>query len=573
MVRRMYSKILLDNPSANPGLRFQSYASALKDIIELSEPQFSVGIFGGWGSGKTTLMRAIENQLNDKIVSVWFNAWRYEKEEHLIIPLLDTLRDALVTWAEAAESNPAIDPTFRDKAIKAASTITKAARAIFAGLGVTAKFPLIEVSLDANKTVSEWRQSNMEADKKDAESPQSAYHASFKALQDSLTEFTQHGEQRVIVFIDDLDRCLPSNALQVLESMKLFFDLEGFVFVVGLDQKVIEASINWNYRFPDSSTPSTAGPPISGADYIKKLFQVPFNLPSVSSSQLDDYLASVFPSAGERDEEQEGLLGLVRPHLDTLVQGSEVNPREVKRYINSYILQKMILPDLDDDVTLILQTIAFRPDWSTAYQVYRSRPDAFAEAAKRQLGGEDSALRNLDTRLDGLPESFFQYIGSKGGHKLLNLDSSQREAQVRTLEVTRDRPDAFESLGDELRAIADYVDTTDAVELSHSPETFERIRNDIREIDRHAQFQIRALSRETGGAGRELTGQLQETISSVKDATDRLGFALRRGNEMDSNDFDDLLRRRSEIVNLLRTSASIFYEVQTRARRNPDLGS
>ena len=239
----MYSKILLDNPSARPGLKFEAYASALKDIIERSDPQFSVGIFGGWGSGKTTLMRAIEKQLSDRIVSVWFNAWRYEKEEHLIIPLLDTLRDALVTWAAAAEANPAIDPSFRDRAIKAASTITKAARAIFAGLEIKARVPLVEVSLDANKTVAEWRQGDAETDRKDAESPQSAYHVSFQALQESLTEFTERGKQRIVVFIDDLDRCLPANALQVLESMKLFFDLDGFVFVVGLDQKAFDASV------------------------------------------------------------------------------------------------------------------------------------------------------------------------------------------------------------------------------------------------------------------------------------------------------------------------------------------
>jgi predicted KAP-like P-loop ATPase len=62
-----------------------------------SSPQFAIGIFGGWGSGKTTLMRAIEDKLDSsRAVSVQFSAWRYEKEEHLIVPLLDTIREALV---------------------------------------------------------------------------------------------------------------------------------------------------------------------------------------------------------------------------------------------------------------------------------------------------------------------------------------------------------------------------------------------------------------------------------------------------------------------------------------------
>ena len=223
----MSLKILLDNPSKRPVLGFDAYASALKDIIELSDPQFSVGIFGGWGSGKTTLMRAVEEKLNDQIISVWFNAWRYEKEEHLIVPLLDELRDMLVTWAASAEANPASDPSLRERAIKAAATISKAARAILSGMTITAGVPLIgspEVSVEASKVVAEWRQSSVTEDQECAESPQSPYHASFKALQESLAEFIQYGKQRIVVFIDDLDRCLPVNALQVLESMKLFFD-------------------------------------------------------------------------------------------------------------------------------------------------------------------------------------------------------------------------------------------------------------------------------------------------------------------------------------------------------------
>ena len=67
-----------------------------------SEPRFAIGIFGGWGSGKTTLMRAIQGQLDQRrtIVTVEFTAWRYEKEEHLIVPLLDKVREQLLLWAE-----------------------------------------------------------------------------------------------------------------------------------------------------------------------------------------------------------------------------------------------------------------------------------------------------------------------------------------------------------------------------------------------------------------------------------------------------------------------------------------
>jgi tRNA A37 threonylcarbamoyladenosine biosynthesis protein TsaE len=57
-------KIILDSPSESPSLGFDQTALALRDVIEGSTPHFVIGIFGTWGSGKTTLMRAIERKLS-----------------------------------------------------------------------------------------------------------------------------------------------------------------------------------------------------------------------------------------------------------------------------------------------------------------------------------------------------------------------------------------------------------------------------------------------------------------------------------------------------------------------------
>lgn len=222
--------------------------------------------------------------------------------------------------------------------------------------------------MDADKAFAKYREGSEENEQQAATTPQSPYDASFKALKEALTQFTAGGDWRIVIFIDDLDRCLPANALQVLESMKLFFDLEGVVFVVGLDQDVVEAAIDWHYRRPGIALESAGRPPISGADYLKKLFQVPFALPAVSPSQLDDFLDGLLSKS-----KYQKLLQVIRPHLDFITGDSGINPREIKRYINSYILQTLIDPNLDDDVSLVLLTITFRPDWQNAYQILQSR--------------------------------------------------------------------------------------------------------------------------------------------------------------------------------------------------------
>jgi hypothetical protein len=453
-------KILLDDPAEHPALGFPQYAQAFGEIIRESDPRFAIGIFGDWGSGKTTLMRAIERQLrvDDTIVAVWFNAWRYEREEHLIVPLLDTLRDALVDWAKEKER----DPDLRDRAFKAASTVARAARAILVGLTVTAKVPGLpgspEVAFDAGKAIADWRQTPQEA----AQQAQSFYHASFKALQTSLAEFVDQGRQRIVVFVDDLDRCLPLNALEVLESMKLFFDFQGFVFVVGLDQDAVERAIQQKYRagggvptwdaaLEANQAASRSGPgeangervaasfrkeaaPIKGSEYIKKIFQVPFTLPPISPQQLDEFLGSVYGAkipVGQRDD----LRQRVRPHLDFLITESGVNPREVKRYVNAYTLLRKTRPSLNADVVLGLQTMAFRADWEDAYEMLLAEREVFTDAVGRQLEGEHAAVENLWPHLANLPDSLFDYLRSPAGGHLLGERSLDQ--YIHSVEATQ----------------------------------------------------------------------------------------------------------------------------------------
>lgn len=77
------------------GLGFNTYANVLASAAINTPGPFTIGIFGEWGTGKTSLMRLVEKDLSDtsgdEIITVWFNAWRYEQEEHPIVPLIGTI--------------------------------------------------------------------------------------------------------------------------------------------------------------------------------------------------------------------------------------------------------------------------------------------------------------------------------------------------------------------------------------------------------------------------------------------------------------------------------------------------
>ncbi len=131
------------------------------------------------------------------------------------------------------------------------------------------------------------------------------YVAAFQELERAFSDFAAGGVTRVVVFVDDLDRCLPGNALDLLESIKLFFDLPGFIFVVGLDEDVVQRAIRARFAAQDEYQSAQEGRAANAAlasqrlsrEYVKKIFQVPYSLPAMVPQQLDDLLAAIYKEA------------------------------------------------------------------------------------------------------------------------------------------------------------------------------------------------------------------------------------------------------------------------------------
>ena len=446
--------LLLDQPSEHPELGFPETARALGDIVASSSPRFAVGIFGRWGSGKSTLAQAIARRLDEldrgheRVIPVEFNAWRYEREEHLIIPLLDTLRDALAEWAEEHKGDQA-----EAQARKVASTIGRAIRSIVAGLSVSIGVPgAIGLSWEANKALEEARQPG-EDDQ--AAVPHSFYHASFRALRRALESFVG-ADRRIVVFVDDLDRCLPDRALQVLESMKLFFDLEGFVFVVGLDQAVVDYALWAKFQHVPSAAPAEPAVPLAGAepaaarpassvlpaapsgeDYVKKVFQLEYRIAPVRYEDLDTFLEASVRDSALPDEQASDIRGRVLGHLQVMVGDAPVNPREVKRYVNEYALLMAANPALDPDVVLCLSTLQRRPDWRVVHEALLEWGDAFVDALRARADGHERALENLDPALERPPDDFLDYVIDGPAASLLDPALGSLDPYVRSGESLR----------------------------------------------------------------------------------------------------------------------------------------
>jgi hypothetical protein len=427
-------RILLDAPADRPALGYPEIARALADIVMESAPRFANGIFGGWGSGKTTLMQAVEAQLDRAhAVPVRFSAWRYEKEEHLILPLLDTIRDALLDWGDDR-------PGHVQASRETARTIGRVMRAIVAGTSVKIGVPgAIDVSFEANKALEAGQR--MSDARAEARVPRSAYHASFRALHDAFEAFAgPQSTRRIVVFIDDLDRCLPGSALQVLESMKLFFDLDGFVFVVGLDRSVVEQVVDSKYhREQNGDGGDRRESRVLGEDYIKKIFQVPYTLAPVGIGQLQGFLTAIYDEADLPDAQRDEFRRVVEPHLQFLVRDGSVNPREVKRYLNAYTITTKINPDLDQNAVLSVLLLDFRDDWEEVESALLLNGGVFVDALRRLHMGDATAFDDIGLELR-LPDDFVTYTrGGQPGNGLTMINDIERYFRnVGTARLTRD---------------------------------------------------------------------------------------------------------------------------------------
>jgi Cdc6-like AAA superfamily ATPase len=268
---------LTDHATDRDLLRYEDFQNALHDIVTQAETPLTVGVFGPWGSGKTSLMQMVYNQIAGKSPAtrpVWFTAWKYDRHEALwrafILRVLDALypradvKDPAVAWAERPRLtyDQLTDPNQKEQ-VKlldrlAASLYANVAwqeggqwKVELSGSGKEAAklpaFMLLNLAGMGNLTKS------LEVDPDLAQVIHREIQTAHMEQLNSMEQFEKAFRQaiqavlgkdgRLIVFVDDLDRCLPEKALEVLEAIKLFLEVSGVIFILGMDQDVIRQGI------------------------------------------------------------------------------------------------------------------------------------------------------------------------------------------------------------------------------------------------------------------------------------------------------------------------------------------
>ena len=292
-------------PEDHDGLGFGEYSKVLGEAAYHTPGPFTIGIYGEWGTGKTSLMHMVENYLSGKedVITVWFNAWRFEAEEHPIVPLIGSIVREL-------EQHKTFRKKLEDGAV---IPVIRALRAVAYGFSARGK--------------------NM-IDREEALTPDplldgSLYFDAFQALsKDKLPK-----RAKVVIFIDDLDRCFPDKAVKLLESIKLVLSQPGFTYVLGVARNVLEYYLMHKYRKEFGVSEGIAE--FEGQAYLDKLVQLPFPIPP-HRSRMEDFWGSVLNRLGKPGREDfEKLVPIIAPALGS-------NPRSGVRFINNLLIDREI---------------------------------------------------------------------------------------------------------------------------------------------------------------------------------------------------------------------------------------
>lgn len=354
---------------------------ALSEFIVKSDTPLTVGLQGEWGSGKTSLMFLIRELLQDKkVATAWVNTWEYSmfRGAHETTPAV--LQGLLVKLKEACGDKWTLD----DKAKEKWKSVVRFAGAL--GNQILAN----NAGLDAKAAIDEAATGGSDATMTDI----ADLKAGIADVIQKLIADTRNDFQRVVFFVDDLDRISPTDAVEVLEALKNVFDIPNCIFVLAIDYEVVVKGLEGKFG------PKTEENEREFRSFFDKIIQLPFSMPT-GTYKIENFLVHKLND-----------LGVVLPADRQSAFGKVVkytvgyNPRSLKRYINSFSLlnsiRKMDEAESDDatetDELMLFALLGIQISYPKIFRMLTVSPDYLtwdaAFGAKQGLEW-DSVLENL----------------------------------------------------------------------------------------------------------------------------------------------------------------------------------
>lgn len=445
-----------DNTTDKDFLGFDVHASLITELIKDGKMlPLTIGLFGDWGSGKSSILEVLKKEIEKEpeIACLYFNGWVFEGYDDAKAALLETIlkefedenkfgaeiKDNIKKLSNSVKWMRVIGFGIKNIALPAAaaymtgdlSLITQ----LVSGLKGAAENPDDLVAKikghDTEGFLKQFVKESEETDKFDV----------VRKFRDDFEELLEKSKiDKLVIIIDDLDRCLPDRIIDNLEAIKLFLNVKNTAFVIGADPRIVRHAIEYRYKdkIIDTNAENTNDRIVN--DYLEKLIQIPYNLPKLSDSEVETYVTllfcendlspedfnkvlcafkkfreierySVFDFAKVKDavgdaskteklEQNVSLIAKLSPIISESLYG---NPRQIKRFLNTFMLRKKLatvahIKDFRDEILAKLMILEYAEpklfeilyNWQISNQGIAMPLEALEGACSNKVNGKSS---------------------------------------------------------------------------------------------------------------------------------------------------------------------------------------
>lgn len=381
--------ILSDNETKVDMLNNRAIAKTVVELIKESQDKpISIGIHGDWGAGKSSVLEMVEDEFNDNpdIECIKFNGWKHQGFEDAKIALMSAIVSELIKKRKLGEvCKDAIKKIWKNinwlNVAKGAGSL-----ALTTATGIPPIGLLSNILDNLHGKISDKDKVNSTIESvgqylKDTKVfEDTSTTKEFAEFQTSFSDLLKESKiQKLVVLIDDLDRCLPEVTIETLEAVRLFMFSNSTAFVIAADESMIEYAVKKHFPDVTDLSDKNIGKEFSKR-YLEKLIQVPFRIPTLGEVEAEMYITLLLIGSklNENDKDFEKLFdvsidkmkkpwknqGLTNSDLHEILEerynevSNEIvvanqiypilasntngNPRKIKRFINMLLLRYKI---------------------------------------------------------------------------------------------------------------------------------------------------------------------------------------------------------------------------------------
>lgn len=251
-------------PFSNCKLGREPIANALTNVVASYPKGFVLAINNEWGTGKTTFVKMWQQHLeNNDYKTIYFNAWENDFDQNPLVAIISELKE--LSDSSSKKLFDAILPKAAAIAKNLLPAIVKTA---------LKQYGIVDVLEEVTKEAAEVFEKEVDE---------------YKAKKQTITEFRKdleafvsetQGDKPLVFFIDELDRCRPDYAVELLEQIKHLFSVEGIVFVLSIDKAQLGHAVRGFY----------GNDRIDAEEYLRRFIDLEYSMPSPSVEKFVNYL-------------------------------------------------------------------------------------------------------------------------------------------------------------------------------------------------------------------------------------------------------------------------------------------